>query len=90
MEYQNRHNILEIIEFLRSKGHSENFICGVWGNIQVETANIFKPMEVQRSNLKSYDVTNEEYVRRVDNDSWRDKCERTAGSIRICIGQQLP
>lgn len=86
MEYQNRHNILAIIEALQRQGYSENFICGVLGNIQAETANTFNPMEVQHSYLKEYGITSEEYVRRVDNGSWRDKYGRTAGSDRIGFG----
>lgn len=70
MEYKNRQNILSVIAWFKEHGYTDNFICGLLGNIQTETANSFDPKQVQLSALKAYGITNEDYVLRVDNGSW--------------------
>lgn len=62
MAYNNENNIRQIITFYRDNGYSDNFICGLLGNWQSETASTFNPTEVQHS----YKQDNEEYTNNAD------------------------
>lgn len=62
MAYNNENNIRQIIAFYRDNGYSDNFICGLLGNWQSETASTFNPTEVQHS----YKQGNEEYTNNAD------------------------
>ena len=89
MAYKNEENIKAIIAFFRSKGYPDNFIAGLVGNIQTETAGTFDPKQVQLSYLRNplYGIaSNDDYVIKVDNHIWKDPSGRGFGSDRIGFG----
>lgn len=65
MGYNNEQNIHKIIDFFRGIGYPDNFIAGLLGNWQSETASTFNPTEVQHS----YKRDNTQYTREADNGS---------------------
>lgn len=62
MRYNNEDNIRQIIKYFRDLNYPDNFIFGLLGNWQSETASTFNPTEVQHS----YKQDNEEYTNAAD------------------------
>lgn len=89
MAYKNIDNIKAIINYFRVIGYPDNFIAGLLGNIQTETASTFDPMQVQLSYLRKaeYGLSNsEDYVTKVDNGLWYDPQGRDFCNDRVGFG----
>lgn len=78
-------NILALINYFRSIGWHDEFICGLLGNIECESAHTFNPKQVQLSYLKN-GLTNDVYVSKVDNGTWKTADGKTFVNDRYGFG----
>lgn len=86
MAYNNRQKILYIISWFKEHGYTDNFIIGLLGNIQTETASSFDPKQVQLSYLRKYNITSTEYIAKADDGTWLDAQGRDFCNDRIGTG----
>lgn len=61
--------VKKIIKYLAGMGFNPNAIAGALANWYVES--LFKPYNAQNYYMSKYGITDEDYVRMVDNDTWQ-------------------
>lgn len=65
----NEKNAKKIIDFCISKGMSNNAACATVANMLAESA--LDPANAQNSYMNKFGLTDEEYVKRCNNDTWK-------------------